>query len=230
MAARAFFLPGVFFLFSAFVLLLLVSISLPGLPAIDIARSHFTSGVAPHVTTKSEAIEQIRFGIWAYCIYDAPSGHRSCVDPGHGYSVHLESTSNSVTIGSAATRGLAVHPVAAGVSFIAFLLSFSAHITLTLLASILSFLAAILTLIAFAIDIALYVMVHNKVNNLHDVHVHSVAGPGFWMTLAALILLLFAGCTVCFGRRRARMAGASDSTYPEKPGFLGRFRRRRAAV
>ena len=53
-------LPGIFFLFSAFFLSFLVSISLPSLPTLDIARSHFTSGVAPHVSTDTESIKQIR--------------------------------------------------------------------------------------------------------------------------------------------------------------------------
>ena len=38
---RALHLPGVFFLFCAFVLLFLVSLSLPFLPALDITRVHF---------------------------------------------------------------------------------------------------------------------------------------------------------------------------------------------
>ena len=50
---------------------------------------------------------------------------------------------------------------------------------------------------------------------------------GFWMTLVALVLLLLAGCTVCFGRRRDRMSGATTtSTYPAKGGIFSRFRRR----
>ena len=51
------------------------------------------------------------------------------------------------------------------------------------------------------------------------------------MTMAAFILLMLGGCTVCFGRRRQRMASATatpPSPYPEKPGFFGRvFRKNR---
>ncbi|KAI9466599.1 hypothetical protein BJY52DRAFT_1233042 [Lactarius psammicola] len=239
-------LPGIFFLFSAFILSLLVSISLPGIPTVDIARSHFTSGIT-HVSTNTESIEQIRLiSTRAYCIYDDQTGDRTCVDPGsffiiisfpfpvnephfrssgHGYTVHLLSASNNITIGPGATRGLAVHPVAAGVTFIALLCSFSSHFTLVLMASLLSFLAAFLTLVAFAIDIALYVIVRDRVNNLDNVGVRSVAAPGFWMTLASLILLLLAGCSVCFGRRHSRMSGAIDYDHPVKPGLFSCFRR-----
>lgn len=50
--------------------------------------------------------------------------------------------------------------------------------TLMLLASILSFLAALITLIAFAIDIALFVNVHNTMDNFQNLHVNTDAGPG----------------------------------------------------
>ena len=42
--SRAFCIPGVFFLFLAFTLSLLSSISLPFLPALDITRTHFGAG------------------------------------------------------------------------------------------------------------------------------------------------------------------------------------------
>ncbi|KAI0302967.1 hypothetical protein BC826DRAFT_323054 [Russula brevipes] len=206
-------LPGTLFLSFAFILSLLVAISLPALPTLDIARCHFTGGTAPHVSTNTESINQIRFGVWAYCIYDAQTSHRTCIDQGHGYSVQLLSATDDITLGSGATRGLAVHPVATGVIFIALLLSLSSRFTLALLSSLLSFAAALLTVIAFAIDISLYTIVHSKVHRLGDVQSRiwlTHGAIGFWITLASLILLLIAGCTGCFGRHRSRMTGATD--------------------
>ena len=49
MTSRAFCIPGIFFLFCAFVLGVLVSISLPSLPALDIARVHFNGSPAQGV-------------------------------------------------------------------------------------------------------------------------------------------------------------------------------------
>jgi hypothetical protein len=63
-------------------------------------------------------------------------------------------------------------------TFLALICSFSSHFTLTHIASLLSFLAALLTLVAFVIDIALYVIVRDTVNNLNNVGVRSVAAPG----------------------------------------------------
>ncbi|KAF9239415.1 hypothetical protein BU15DRAFT_46658 [Melanogaster broomeanus] len=221
--SRVFCIPGIFFLFSAFVLLFIVSVSLPYLTAMDITR----------VTTDSTAISgqgamtELRLGIWAYC-YDVSNGDRVCSTTGHGYSLTITNAqnTNSITIGSSWTSGLAVHPVACAVTFIALLFSFSQHITMTLVASLVSFLAALLTLIAFAIDIALLVYFKNEMGNLGSGG-QTTAGPGFWLTFVSFLLLLLAGCTVCFGRRRDRMSGATPS-YPRltpKTGFFSRFRR-----
>ena len=45
MTARVFSLPSIVLLFCAFILLLLVAISLPTLPALDIVRCHLPSGL-----------------------------------------------------------------------------------------------------------------------------------------------------------------------------------------
>jgi len=76
-----------------------------------------------------------------------------------------------------------------------------------LVASLLSFLGALLTLIAFAIDIALFANVKSKMDNVGG---HTNPGPAFWMTLAVLVLVTLSGCVVCFGRRRVR---ASNEAY-----------------
>ena len=67
---------------------------------------------------------------------------------------------------------------ATGLTLVAFLLSLSAHVTLTLLASLASFLAALLTLIAFAIDIALYAFVKHQMGKLAGANEHTRTGPG----------------------------------------------------
>ncbi len=56
---RAFHIPGVIFLFCAFILLILVSISLPFITALDVARVHFKSG-SPTVNSDSTVINELR--------------------------------------------------------------------------------------------------------------------------------------------------------------------------
>lgn len=62
-------------------------------------------------------------------------------------------------------------------TFIALLLSFSQHVTVTLVASLFSFLAALLTLIAFAIDIALFAFTKHEMNKL-NIGASTITGPG----------------------------------------------------
>ncbi|PSR76792.1 hypothetical protein PHLCEN_2v8173 [Hermanssonia centrifuga] len=54
---RAFHIPGVIFLFCAFVLLFLVSVSLPYLPALDIARVHFSGSSSTGDSTQGQLTE-----------------------------------------------------------------------------------------------------------------------------------------------------------------------------
>ena len=56
---RAFHIPGVLFLFCAFVLLFLVSISLPYLTALDFARVHF-DGSTTTQNANNGAISELR--------------------------------------------------------------------------------------------------------------------------------------------------------------------------
>lgn len=56
---RAFHIPGIVFLICAFVLLFLVSISLPFLTALDFARVHFTSG-SPFIGNNGGSADQLR--------------------------------------------------------------------------------------------------------------------------------------------------------------------------
>lgn len=223
--SRAFCIPGVFFLLAAFVLSFLTSISLPYLPALDITRTHFGSGA---VQSGQKGMTELRFGVWAPCYYDQ-NGHRTCAQAAHGYkfSIANEDQSSNVTIGASWTRGLAIHPVATAVTFVALGMSISQNATITLFASLTSFLAAFMTLIAFACDIALFVYLKQQVNKLHGVVAKTTPSAGFWLTFVTFILLLLSGCTVCLGRRQDRMSGATKypaMTQPKKP-FWSRFRR-----
>jgi len=200
--ARVFCLPGIFFLVAALVLQILVSISLRYVPALDIARTHFTGSAS---TGSSSAVNELRLGVWSYCYRVEQSGDFACSPTKHGYTVNLQSSGgDSEGIGASWTRGLLLHPISAAVIFIALLLSFSQHLTVTLFASLFSFLASFFVLIAFACDIALFAYLKRRASKLDNVNASTKPGPGFWMTLASFLILLLAGCTVCFGRRHDR--------------------------
>ena len=100
--------------------------------------------------------------------------------------------------------------IACGVSFIALLLGLSQHITVTLFASLISFLAATLTLISFAIDIALYAYFKNQMGDL-GFGGKTITGPG--------VLLSFTTFS-CPDMLRARVLAY---IYCDDPSCLGWF-------
>ncbi|KAJ6482270.1 hypothetical protein C8R47DRAFT_1018045 [Mycena vitilis] len=220
--ARAFYLSGMAFLFCALVLSFLSSISLPYLPALDFTRVKFAKGFF----SGSDTLQEVRWGIWGPCVYDG-NDHRTCVHTGHGYTIPIRTIDGQeVEIGASWTRGLAIHPVATAVVAIAFGFAASKMEHGPLIASLTSFLAATILLIAFAIDIALFAFVHHEIGKLDNVDANVNAGSAFWMTLVSLILVLLAGCTVCFGRRKE----SGNDAYPmftksSGGGFLSRFRK-----
>ncbi|KAJ7654928.1 hypothetical protein B0H17DRAFT_905386, partial [Mycena rosella] len=191
-----FYIAGIAFLFFALILSLLTSISLPFLPALDFVRVKF-----PNAPPSKDIMSQLRFGIWAPCSYDG-NGQRSCPHQGHGYASTITSSDlkQSVLIGSSWTRGLAIHPVAAIFTAVAFGFACSTYDNGPFIATVASFVAAFLTGLAFIVDIALYAFVKQQVGKLPSGN--TFASSAFWMTFVSLILLLLSGCTVCFGRRR----------------------------
>jgi len=211
--ARVFCIPGIIILTAALVLSILVTISLPYLHPFGLTTVDFYSGLGS-ISNAPDAANEFRFGIWGFCFETNGAGGFTCVHTGHAYTTDFNNNSGgSVEVSASWTRGLAVHPVACVVTGIAWLLSFSDHITVTLISSFVSFLAALLTLIAFALDIALFAWTKHQMSNL-DIPSSTYPGIAFWMTLAQFILLLLAGCTVCFGHRRERIARGGNYAAP----------------
>ncbi|KAG5730251.1 hypothetical protein E4T56_gene10570 [Termitomyces sp. T112] len=228
--SRIFCIPGVLFIFVALVLLFLSSISLPYLPALDVARTKFGTEV---LDSGAQGMTELRLGVWAYCYYDQDLD-RTCTTATPAYQVAISNAAKtaSVIIGSSWTRGLAVHPVAAGVAFVAFLLSLSTHHVVTLVASLFAFLASALALIAFAIDIALFVFLRHQVDILPNIDAKTTIGVGFWLTFVSFLLLILGGATVCLGRRHRQKRTDGAATYPimtpntsEKKSFWSKFRK-----
>ncbi|EAU87640.1 hypothetical protein CC1G_09101 [Coprinopsis cinerea okayama7 len=238
--SKIFCIPGIVFLLVALIVSFLASISLPYLPTLDITRVEFTPSLVENEMTN------LRFGIWTSCYYNEEED-KTCQKNGYAYEVDVSTADGAeqVVIGSSWTRGLVVQPLATAVTLVALCLSLSTNLFVALLASLVSFLAAIMHLISFAIQIALFAYVKKKMNDL-DIDAKTKVSPGFWLVFASLLLTLLGGCTVCFGRRRdkakkraaataaaveANPAPAADTAEPaatdEKPksGFLSRFRK-----
>lgn len=81
--------------------------------------------------------------------------------------------------------------------------------------------AALITLVAFAFDIALFAHVRNAVKDI-DASASTQTAPGFWLTFVSLVLVILASVTFIFGRRRERRPNASTN-YPMQTPKSGKF-------
>ncbi|KAJ7266541.1 hypothetical protein C8J57DRAFT_1132316 [Mycena rebaudengoi] len=218
MSPRTFYLAAIALLSLALILSFLTSISLPYLPGLDFVRVNF-----PDAPPSADIMSQLQLGIWAPCAYDG-NGRRTCLSSGHGYLVTITSfdRKESVLIGSSWTRGLAIHPVATVFTAVALAFACSKSEHGPLMATLLSFLAAFLTALAFIVDIALYAFVKQQVGTLPG-SASTTASTAFWMTFVSLILLIASGFVVFFGRRKE--VGSYPSFSSSNGGFFARFRK-----
>jgi len=221
--ARIFCIPGIVLLTICIVLSFLVSLSLPYLRDLDIVHVNLV-GIAS--SGNAQAISNVRFGIWSYCTTQASNGDVTCIPNQVGYSASFSAAGGGgVNITADWTRGLLLHPIATFFVLFAWLLSFSQHFTVTLIASLMSFTAAGFMLIALAIDIALFVHVRNEFASVPGVADDTSAGARLWITLAVLLLLLISGFIVCFGRRRESRKRDLESPLSTKRPWYNKFRR-----
>ncbi|KAF9529795.1 hypothetical protein CPB83DRAFT_852198 [Crepidotus variabilis] len=206
------------FLFATFILLLLVGISLTIIKPIYLVtfRSTTTSGSTLSIAT------ELRFGVWGVC---ATSGLNPatllgnpglCFGPQLGYDVP-EYLTNIVGISQDVVKAvekallvvLVLHPIAAGISLLAFMTSaFLGSHAFAIFSLILTIITALLTSVVLAIDLALVIVAQNQVKNLQNFHFAVQFGNGVWMILTAVVLVwgavitLSARACYCMGVRR----------------------------
>ncbi|KAG8686699.1 hypothetical protein FRC09_013962, partial [Ceratobasidium sp. 395] len=108
------------------------------------------------------------------------------------------------------TYALVLHLVAfglAGVSAVFGLLAHVREMSMSCFSSCISGMAAAVCLVAFIFDLVLFFAVRARVNAIQGGS--ATIGTGLWLTLAAWVLLFFAGCMFSFGRccvqKRPRM-------------------------
>jgi hypothetical protein len=110
----------------------------------------------------------------------------------------------SVDTSKALTRVMILHPIACGLAFIAFLLALGAGVFGALMASFVSAITFIITIVVMATDFVAFGIIKNKVNK-DGSGSHAYYSVGMWTILAAMILLFFATFIVFFTCFSARM-------------------------
>ncbi|KAK0494834.1 actin cortical patch SUR7/pH-response regulator pali [Armillaria luteobubalina] len=208
-------------LFIAFLLLLLVGISLTIIKAIYLIRVYSTAASDEPVTSIAT---ELRFGVWGVCATSAlnpPSwwtNDGECFGPKLGYDIPSSITSLvnvDASIVKVALKGLLVvlilHLVAAALSLAALIpaMCLGSH-ALAIVALVISIVTALLGTIVFGVDIALVLTLKNQLPSLSSqIDLGIDFGNGIWMVLVAVILTWIAvitlsarACYCCGVRRR----------------------------
>ena len=119
----------------------------------------------------------------------------------------------------AMTYVMVLHPIAAGLCFIAFLLAIGAGIFGSLMSTLVSVAAFIVTIIALACDFAGFSIIRRRVNR--DTNATASWSVGIWLVLAAAILCLIGTVAVfitcCSGRRKKSREQKKMEAYNSSP-------------
>ncbi|KAJ7285948.1 pali-domain-containing protein [Mycena rebaudengoi] len=205
-------------LFVAFLLLLLISLSVPIIKTIFLFR---LTAKASSSLLHSSAEAYVNFGAFGYCTsgLDATilgidrNTAGECTRAHAGYTfddtvakaLHVSGFENLISKGLTAV--LVMHPIVASLTFVTFLMSlfmlrrgsngtsrFPSLLTLGI-----GIFTAFLTTIVFLIDVILVAVVRKRVNNDTDGVITLNWGNAVWMALAATVLLWISMVGSCIG-------------------------------
>ncbi|KAF9481062.1 hypothetical protein BDN70DRAFT_912416 [Pholiota conissans] len=234
MISPVFIIPP-FLIFSAFLLLLLVTLSVPIINPIYIFRLSanlhsdlYGSGVS----------EWADFGVFGYCLSGRAESRFIGIDVGItelcsgtqvGYTIDdtvaeaLDATELNHTISSATAGALILHPIITGLIFGVLLLSLftiwrrtkSSSRIPSIVTTCVGCFVAFITTAVFLIDVIMVTVVRNIVYDNTD-GVHVKYGNAVWMVLGAAIALWLASFSVCFACIRNRTTSAERASRREE--------------
>lgn len=188
---------GAFFLFASIVLLIFASVSVPVWSAIYFVKADFTSS------------SSAKLGMWGLCQYS--SGSSSCTSAQLGYRLDqvLASLPNSNNIENGISRGLTyaliLNPIGAAIALIALLFALCGNVISHVFGSIVAFFAFLVTLVALAVDLAVFIIARNRINDSTTGN-PAMLGNAMWLVVGACVAQLIAAFTVCCGGIRERKA------------------------
>jgi len=131
----------------------------------------------------------------------------------------------------ALTRVLVLHPVAAGLNFIAFGLTLGASAIGSFIASLVAFTAFVVTAIVMICDFVLFGILRADINENDDSESHAYFSVGIWCVLVSALCSLLASIlvfvTCCAGRFKKRRDVEKVAAPPAAPPARRRFWPRR---
>ncbi|EJF66811.1 pali-domain-containing protein [Dichomitus squalens LYAD-421 SS1] len=188
--------PGFLVTLIATALLAVVSFNVPILKSIFFLKA---------TITESGQTGTITLGTLGYCL--DLNGNQTCSKPSVGYQIDINALLDNTTkikipevLVKWVTYALVLHIVAlvlAGISAVFGLLAHVREMSMTYCSTCVSGFSAAVAMVAFIFDIVLFFLTRTRVN---DSGGHAEIGMALWLTLAAWILLFFAGCFYGLGR------------------------------
>ncbi|KAH8671212.1 pH-response regulator [Xylariales sp. PMI_506] len=217
---------GSFLLFAATILLIVTCISAPvvnNLSMLKVIMSSSDSDLNPGVT----------FGTFGWCI-EQSSGD-ACSRRTIGYNIesvletvnsNFDLSEHAADVSNALTKVMILHPVACGLTFIAFLLALGAGVVGSFLASLVALLAFVVTLVVLITDFVCFALVKNAVNS-SSTDARAEFGAASWTLLVSAICNLLATIIVFFTCCSARLHNRNRSSVKNDYGAPAPTRRRR---
>jgi len=224
---------GSFLLLAATILLIITTISAPVVHHISLLTVKLG---------QSSAGREITFGTFGWCVIDGSAdGSDQCSRSSVGYSpADIIGEADATQLGAwssdaveALTRVMILNPIAAGVSFIAFVLSVGAGMFGSFFAALVSGTAFLITIVALICDWVMLATIRRKVNgdNNGDDGSYAHYGVALWTLLAAAICLLIGTVVVfftcCSGRLHKRRQQRAKAENFSPPATQTTYRRRR---
>ncbi|WRT65784.1 uncharacterized protein IL334_002733 [Kwoniella shivajii] len=232
MLARAAF-PSFFFTLGGFLLLLLVTLSVPIIKTIYLLQVRFAgNGGAASTSLGANA------GVFGLCYEGSEasflgfgySSNAACTDPKVGYTfdenfLGLDNSGLSRAVIKGIAGALILNAIAAGLAGLSLIWSFFAWFFSSRAWEIITFLSLFLSALtgwlAFALDLALALVARHRIEDASNDILEARIGNGVWLALGGAVSLTFAiclaGCGI-FGRYR------SDHVVQQKPiGYQRRY-------
>ncbi|KAM3425735.1 hypothetical protein BST61_g7668 [Cercospora zeina] len=220
---------GIALLFISSLLLLFVTLSAPiinhlGLLTVDLG----------FMGDKNQPYSFVYGTFGSCCLHCGDHGVDVCTGRHIGYEPSRQMANNlnipyqDVSSGTsdALTRVMVLHPIACGVSFIAFLLSIGGGVIASLAGALAAGFAWVLVLIVMATDFTLFGIVRHHVNDNGFSVARASFGDALWLLVASFVLLLggmgIVLFTCCVARREKKRKGRREkeiaSTVPVRSG------------
>ena len=232
---------GSFFLLAATVLLIVVSISAPVVNDIALLKVKLANATDDHHSA-------LTFGTFGYCVTNTAAGHDVCTGAHIGYDPvaeilrvdsNIDDDFSSATTKAARTltKIMILHPIAAGVAFLAFLLALGAGVIGSFLGSLVSLVAFVIAAVVLITDFVLFSIVRKHINNTSSIlgnnnssssSTHAKYGVALWLLLAAAICSLIGTVVVFLSCCSGRLHSSRNvSHHKGEPAYAAPARTRR---